>query len=702
MGYQKAWLLSLALTAYLYAGPEGLSIKAGHAIQKGATIHSQGPTVIEWNSFSIDKGEHIQFLQADPSCVLNRVMGGQQSHILGQLSSNGQLILINPQGVVIGRDASINTAGFMASTLDLIDAQFLAGQELLFSGNSESAVINLGKIESPTGDILLLGRVVKNQGELIAPQGHVCLGGASQILLKPEGSQRIFIQPSDSGTIEQSGTIEALTVELRSNGNPYLKAIQCSGVIEASAFEERDGEIFLVAEEGICEVDGSLRANTIHVLGQEILVGEHSYIDVSGANGGGTILVGGDYQGQNPEIPNAKRLAVAPGAVFNADALEKGDGGKVILWSDEETLYHGFISFRGGPGGGDGGFAEVSGHYLDFKGMANGGAPLGKAGTLLLDPTDIIISAAADSGGSFSGCMGGTNTFTPSAAATNTINTTTLVGLLDAPCNVTISTVGSSGAGPNNGSISVSAAVVWTEATTLTLHANSFLLVTQAITNSSASMGFDAIVLVADGTSAGNNSGIFLSTANSILTTDGGTIRIFGSSSNTASSGSAGGVRIDSRVVTNAGDIYIAGNVPSGTTSLRGIILGSLSNFIESASGNIFVSAANASGGTATSGVDIATAWNPTTTGTVTFGATISNPIPAALPASISGCTGGSGTLAHGILMRAAFSAQGNVVATNQIQGGTGSGSVGFLASASFGSVAGRIFRDFSGPRLPP
>ena len=123
-------------------------------------------------------------------------------------------------------------------------------------------------------------------------------------------------------------------------------------------------------------------------------------VNVSGAGGGGTALVGGDYQGMNPAVPNAISTAINYSTVLRADATQSGDGGKVIVWSDQDTKYAGHISARGGAQSGNGGFIEVSGkENLRFAGTADAGASNGVAGTLLLDPKNITINAAAGGGG---------------------------------------------------------------------------------------------------------------------------------------------------------------------------------------------------------------------------------------------------------------------------------------------------------------
>ena len=107
------------------------------------------------------------------------------------------------------------------------------------------------------------------------------------------------------------------------------------------------------------------------------------------------MLVGGDYQGSNPAIENASRTFVGDAATILADARHDGDGGKVVVWADDATQMYGAISARGGANSGNGGLVEASAKgWLDFQGQADLRAANGRAGTLLLDPTDITISGA--------------------------------------------------------------------------------------------------------------------------------------------------------------------------------------------------------------------------------------------------------------------------------------------------------------------
>src|SRR5262249_6302239 len=98
----------------------------------------------------------------------------------------------------------------------------------------------------------------------------------------------------------------------------------------------------------------------VHILGDHVGLVEHASVDVRGDQGGGTALIGGDYHGRNPLVQNAERTFVGSDSKINADAVTDGDGGRVIVWSDNLTRFYGDISAQGGARHGNGGFAEIS------------------------------------------------------------------------------------------------------------------------------------------------------------------------------------------------------------------------------------------------------------------------------------------------------------------------------------------------------
>jgi filamentous hemagglutinin family protein len=399
-------LTSLLVPATLYGNPAGEAVVAGKVsfdrITPGVLSIRQDTdrAIINWQDFSIGAGDLTRFIQPGPnSAALNRVLGGNPSAIYGTLQANGQVILLNPAGILVGSGGRVDTRGFIASTLNLSDESFLnraksnlglrddstAGHPsdtlspsdgeragvrgtLKFSGDSSASVRNAGTIVG--GNVYLIARSVDNSGSISG--GNVGLVGASEVILGDAGQGVAVLY--GSGSVNNSGLIEAASAELRAaGGNVYALAINNSGVVRASTVANEGGKIVLKADGGVTTSSGTLEAKggEVQVLGAGVGLTGNAVVDVSG---GGTALIGGDFQGKNPSVLNAQRTFVGPGASIRAD------DGTVVVWADGLTAYSGSISAKGGT-------VEVSGkESLLFNGSVD-------ALNILLDPRDITIQA---------------------------------------------------------------------------------------------------------------------------------------------------------------------------------------------------------------------------------------------------------------------------------------------------------------------
>jgi len=476
------WICSLLMMPLLFSAPKGFDPQKGSATisqnQRETLIKSGERAIIHWDQFSIDPNELVHFQQMNAkSRVLNRVMGKDSSKLLGKLSSNGQVFLINPQGIYIGPAGRIETSGFVGSTLNLLDGDFWEGKNLFFHDPGKGTIQNLGTISCPSGDIVLISRAITSEGTLHAPSGHVGLGAGVEILLRPNGDERISIltdlilpNGKEETAVETVGEIEALTIELKASKNPYEKAIHCAGTVNALSKKEEGGRIFLVASKGNVIVDSALTAKsgTVHVLGEGVHLTENTSIDVSGQEGG-TVLIGGDYQGKTPSIMNARSTSVAKNATIHADGLE-GDGGKVIIWSDHNTQYQGYISAQATGNQGNGGFVEVSSPGVwRYEGEVDTKAANGKTGILLFDPSDITVNGVATSNPPFDPPP----VYNPAGvAAANLLNTDLSTAL--GSNNIIIAT--SAGVG-GNGDVTFILGPTWGAATTLTVSADRSIVV---------------------------------------------------------------------------------------------------------------------------------------------------------------------------------------------------------------------------------
>ncbi len=468
---------------------------------------SSDKAIIDWQSFNIAEDEHTHFqLPSNNSINLSRVTGGQRSDIFGKLSSNGQLMLVNPNGVVFGQNSRIDVHGLVATTSNIRNEDFLANRfHFNIPGNPSAMIVNRGTINIGNAGLLaFVAPGVQNYGIINARLGRVGLASSNQFTLDLYGDNLISIGIEGkvlekiygedgkpiSSLVDQSGTINAQggQVYLQTNAARDIvdHAINVSGIIEAKTAVKQRGQIILNGgNEGKVKVSGVLDASglengqtggTVHVLGDEVIL-EKARIFASGFNGGGTVLVGGDYQGKG-SVLTAKNTYFDTESVIYGDAIYEGNGGKIILWADERTDALGKIYARGGSVGGDGGFVETSGkERLVVTQAADVSAPNGKAGEWLLDPFDIEIVDSLDNA---------------KLAGGNKIDVAIINAALNNGTSVKIQ---SNNNGEGEGNILLSSAIVKTSGgdSTLTLDAAGGITINKSITSSAGALTLDLI-----------------------------------------------------------------------------------------------------------------------------------------------------------------------------------------------------------------
>lgn len=447
--------------------PTGAQIVSGTAgintVGNVMTITNSHNAIINWQGFSIGASETTKFIQPSAlSAVLNRVTGGNPSQILGALQSNGKVLLINPSGIIFGAGSRVDVGGLIASSLDITNQDFLAGRMKFDAGALAGKVENQGTITTPSGgQVYLIAPDVTNKGVITAPNGDVLLAAGKEVLLVDSTNPEIAIVVAAAEG--QSINLGSIVADAGRVGM-YGSVVRQQGMISAnSAVQDATGRIFLKAtKEATLEKDSITTATgpqggSVTVLGEHVGLLDNALVDVSGTNGGGTVLVGGDYQGKNPLVQNAEITYMGKDAIIKADAIDNGNGGKVILWADNTTRAYGSIYARGGANGGDGGFVETSGNYLDVNGIkVSTAAKYGKAGLWLLDPTNIYIAlnqasaTAAGMVGTDASIDSGGNPFGTTAAVNDSfLGTATLQNALGVG-NVTVSTANVTGGGAGN------------------------------------------------------------------------------------------------------------------------------------------------------------------------------------------------------------------------------------------------------------
>ncbi|MEQ8971092.1 MAG: filamentous hemagglutinin N-terminal domain-containing protein [Coleofasciculus sp. C1-SOL-03] len=403
---------------------ESLDISGGMLSGDGSNLFHQ------FEQFGLSQGQIANFL-SNPEIrnILAGVVGGEASLINGLIQvtgGNSNLFLMNPAGIVFGTQASLNVpAAFTATTASSIgfdggqfnavgdnNYQALMGDPTNFSFAMEQpgSIINAGDLAVGEGQGLTVvaGQVI-NTGTFSAPGGTISVAsvpGTSQVVINQENMTLGLkldvtdlddngvgnISPASLGQLVTGGdVVPATEIQVDDQGQVWL----------ATSNQPIPTETGTTIVSGNIDTASSDTGGTVHILGQRVGLVD-AEINASGSNGGGTVLVGGDYQGQG-EVFNAERTFVNQNSTIRADALTNNDGGTVVLWADDTTQFFGDISSRGGAVAGDGGFVEVSGkENLVFEGTVDTSAINGEGGTLLLDPTDITITAGGTPGG-FSG-----------------------------------------------------------------------------------------------------------------------------------------------------------------------------------------------------------------------------------------------------------------------------------------------------------
>ena len=320
-----------------FANPTGGTVVSGsadivHESATQTTIYQHSNTaIIDWRGFSIAAGETTHFQQnSSSSLAVNRVTGSDPSHIFGNLTATGQIMLINQNGILFGRTSRVDVAGLVATTIDIPNQRILNG-DFRFdqSTNPVASVINRGNITVRDGGLAaLVAPGVENTGVIQARLGRVELASANGFtvdlygdgliklpvdsrasgeVLRPDGTP-LSAAVSNSGRIEADGGTVVMSAQTATG--MLDRIINMDGIIQARSVANINGEIVLSGgEEGIVAVSGTLDASgtaagetggKVIVFGEKVGLFDDAAIDASGDAGGGEILVGGHFQGKGP------------------------------------------------------------------------------------------------------------------------------------------------------------------------------------------------------------------------------------------------------------------------------------------------------------------------------------------------------------------------------------------------------------------
>ena len=363
------------------------------ALEKGSAVTASGPTAgtisvqSDNGTVTIAGAVEANATQGKGGAIIITGQQGVSVESTGRISANGveggNVAIASSAGSVtiaapVTANATTGRAGAIAANA-AATLTIAAGGQLSASGGLGKGTVTAqgsGGVTIENGGSVQASGAAGGSVQVLAEQGSVLLQGSIESTGSEAEGGNVQVTARDDITLDVGSRIIAgggLGGEVRAQSTQGTLLV--SGDIDAQGSKGPGGSILLLAPRV-----GLLR---------------RARLDVSGDTGGGTALIGRDYQGRNPLVPNAFRVYVDADAAIRADAITSGDGGKVIVWSDEATRFYGAISARGGAQGGNGGFVEVSGKgWLDFSGVVNTIAPLGVSGTLLLDPFNLTIQAS--------------------------------------------------------------------------------------------------------------------------------------------------------------------------------------------------------------------------------------------------------------------------------------------------------------------
>lgn len=337
-----AAMMAMSVGGIAYAMPQGEVIRSGKGEitrqDKDMTVNQDSKRLaIDWSGFDIANDERVTFRQPDKDSVaLNRVVGDAASVIDGTLSGNGHVYVINPNGVLFGKNASVDVGSLVASTARISDSDMTNfanadGITMAIPEDSSAKVINAGTIRAEGGLVVLHAAEVENSGTITNPEGTTALAAARNLSLSADTAGKINFtvdgalakaKALNSGTLKADGGYLVMTA--RSAGDVMSTVVNNTGTMEAKTLRQNEkGEILLDGgDNGIVELNGTLDASgmeagqsagSIKAIGAETHVEDGATLHAIGAVDGGLIETSGDYLeiGDNVDIDAAGKTGKA-------------------------------------------------------------------------------------------------------------------------------------------------------------------------------------------------------------------------------------------------------------------------------------------------------------------------------------------------------------------------------------------------------
>lgn len=371
---RKLYLAMLAASQFMAVGhalaaPNGGQVVggAGSIDQAGSktTIHQETERMaIDWKSFDVKADEHVQFIQPNSTSVaLNRVLSNKGSEILGRIDANGQVILVNPNGIVFGKNSQINVGGMIASGLNINPNDFMNGEFTLTAADgTEGKIINSGIINAATGgSVTLIGKEVKNDGLISAHLGSVNLaaGKAAVVTFDPSGMVGVKITEAvlqndlgldaaviNSGEIDAQGGRILITASV--SQDIFSQAVNNGGMNQAnSVVMNADGTYTLGAGADVLNTGTISTSNINGDAGQIVLLGNN-------ITSSGNILADTNIGNSgNIEVNSTDITQLTQAGIISAQAKSSGVGGDVKVLGNKVGLFDiATVNASGTNGGG--------------------------------------------------------------------------------------------------------------------------------------------------------------------------------------------------------------------------------------------------------------------------------------------------------------------------------------------------------------
>ena len=577
------------------ARPQGGVVVGGSATISTTATNTQvtqgsQSAIVNWNSFNVGQNQSVTFAQPNSSAiVLNRVNAAQPSEIAGRITANGQVVIENRSGVIFANSADVNASSLLVTASGITNKNFMSGKMIFnIPGNPNAQVINKGHITvKDTGLVALVAPSVANSGVIQAKLGTVVLAGArtatvdlygdgllsvdvtSEVKQAPIGpnGKPVQVLVTNTGTISAAGGTVLLTAQAADGIVSNL--VEAGGHISANSVGSKTGTISIAGIGGSIEVDGLVSANgkapgttggQVQLTATNtVTVGAKARISASGKAGGGTVAIGTTLaraNGGSAVTPTvvAQNTIIQAGAKISANATRSGNGGRVTVLSTQQTTMAGSISARGGKPAAMAASVEVSGDLgYALTGTINVGAPFGAAGSILIDPTNLVIAtggAERSFNGGTSPAGAGNATIDPSAFANMTGNVT-----LDAANDLTVSSAFTA----NAANLLLQAGHNLTVDAPITLNGSGTITLSAAVSTSSftAAAGYDPINGPNGVLTINSGGGVTASNGTLVLNSGAGGIAV------------SGPVTVATLTATTIGGFTVNGTVAATTASVK-------------------------------------------------------------------------------------------------------------------------------------